>query len=80
MEAADEPRGVRAGIATLHGCDGEREDAGGLESGAFGEQTGERPDKQRGADDEDEGEGHLQSDDAFAQANTAEAGSGALAE
>ncbi len=48
--------------------------------GPFGEQTGERPDKQRGGDDKDEGEGHLQRDDVFAQADTAEAGSGALAE
>src|SRR5580658_9635607 len=80
MQPADETRSVRAGITTLHGCDGEGEDTGGLETGAFGFETGERPDKQRGANDEDEGESHLQSDDAFAQADTAEAGSGALAE
>ena len=80
MKAADESRGVRAGIATLHRCDGEGEDAGGLEAGAFGEQPGECSDKQRRADDEDEGEGHLQRHDAFSQADTAEAGSGALAE
>ncbi len=78
--AADEPRGVRAGIATLYGCDGEREDAGGFEAGAFGEQAGQCADKQRGADDEDEREGHLQRDDALAEADAAETGAAALAE
>src|SRR5579863_9296026 len=80
MKAPNEPRGIRAGIATLHGRNGEGEHAGGFEARAFGVQTGQRADKQRGTDYEDEGKGHLQSDDAFAQAHTAEAGSSALAE
>ena len=53
--------------------------SGGTIDGAFGEQTGERPDKECGVYEEDEGESHLQSDDAFAQADTAEAGSATLA-
>ena len=60
--------------------DGEGDEAGGIEAGAFGQQTGERAEEQRGADDEDEREGHLQGDDALAEADAAEAGAAALAE
>ena len=63
VEAAHQARGIGFGIAILRGSDSEREEAGGIEAGPFGEQTGERAQKQRGANEENEGEGHLEGND-----------------
>ena len=58
--AADEARGVGAGVAVLQRIDGEGEEAGRIEAGPFGQQAGERAHEQGGADEEDQREGHLQ--------------------
>ena len=80
VEAADQARGVGAGIAILQRSDGEGEEAGRIEAGPFGQQAGERAQEEGGADEEDEGEGHLEGDDRLAEADAAEAGAAALAE
>ena len=80
VEAADQARGVGAGIAVLQRGDGEGEEAGRIEAGPFGQQAGERAQEQGGADDQDQREGHLEGDDRLAQADAAEAGAAALAE
>ena len=80
VEAADQARGVGIGIAILCRSDGEGEEAGRIEAGPFGKQTGERAEEEGGADEEDEGEGHLEGDDRLAEADAAEASAAALAE
>ncbi|SPF37665.1 hypothetical protein SBA4_2040009 [Candidatus Sulfopaludibacter sp. SbA4] len=80
VEAADQARGVGAGVAVFQRSNGEGEEAGRIEAGPFGQQAGERAQEQGGANEEDEGEGYLEGDDGFAQADSPEAGASALAE
>src|SRR5215467_3735943 len=78
MNAADDPRGRPPGNSRSARVQWRRRGCRRFRNRV--EPPGECPGKQPGADDKDQGEGHLQRDDAFAQADTARTGSGSLAE
>jgi hypothetical protein len=59
IDAADQAGRVCARIAILERGERERDEAGGVEAGAFGEQIRERANEQGRARDEDQGKGDL---------------------